>query len=146
MGSPSDYRAIDYTYDYADSTKIFAGEPTGGIFENKEHRRRMREWYGFAPLSGKVCPRRIVGKQCTATTLHSCICTVYRYVLDHPAIWTDTLRGGKVLTAEPFGINGKDIAALSVDLAELELTVAVRAESPYFPGRTVLLLIKPATH
>lgn len=143
MGSLNDSRSIRYTYDYADEKKVFTADPTNGVAYNEEHRRRMREWYGFTPDPGKECPRRVAGKRCTAESSSTCICLEYYNVLDHKAMWKDTLRGNVlVMTAEPFGINGEDIAALHADLADIGLTVAVRSESPYYPGRTVLLLIK----
>jgi Protein of unknown function (DUF3987) len=53
----------------------------------------------------------------------------------------------KVLTAEPYGADGEDLAELFRELADLGLDVSVSARSPYYPGWTVMILMrrKPPT-
>jgi hypothetical protein len=53
-----------------------------------------------------------------------------------------TSDGERVFTAEPYDFSGEDFADLVTACGELGLEVAVHGTSPYFPGRTLLIIIR----
>ena len=108
-----------------------------------EHAARMRDWYGFTAMAGD-CPMRVAGERCHAYRSPTpCICETHFHILDHARVWRSG-RGDIVLTAEPYGFSGDDFAALERDLDDLGLVAWVSAKSPWYPGRTALIVIHRA--
>jgi hypothetical protein len=110
------------------------------------HDERFRRWFGLAPratLTDYPCPRTIVGKRCQAwkDRAELCICQRHDHILDHSRGWTDTT-GDYVHTAEPYDFTGEELAALTADLDALGVGVTVRGMSLWYPGHTVLLIMR----
>jgi hypothetical protein len=82
---------------------------TGDLYANQE--ARAHAWH--RPDTGGTCPRSVAGLRCRNRTGDPCICT--RRTLDHPRRWRHTDRH-TVLTAEPYGVDGRDLAELVTDL------------------------------
>ena len=61
-------------------------------------------------------------------------------MLDHPRVWL-AQDGERVFTAEPYDVDGTEFAALVADCTTIGLGVTVHGRSPYYPGRTVLIVI-----
>jgi hypothetical protein len=105
---------------------------------------RFFEWYGWRPSAARTCLRVFAGKRCTkgyAVHYSMCICDRHYHILDHICRWR-TQDGRDVLTADPYEFAGDEFAALVADCAELGLEARVTGTSPYFPGRTVLIVIE----
>ena len=105
---------------------------------------RFRAWFGWRPSTAVRCPRALAGKRCRQYHQgdNRCICVrLYHPLLDHPRRWIDG-DGEPVLTAEPYEFNGDDFAEVVAECASLGLRVSVRGTSPYFPGRTMLIIIR----
>lgn len=104
-----------------------------------DHERRALAWFGLTPASTRPCPRTLAGRRHIELDRGICICD--NRVLDHPRRWTDR-EGRPVVTAEPYGQDGESLADLLRELAELGLTVLVDGRSPYYPGSTILILMR----
>lgn len=108
---------------------------------------RFREWFGWRPSEAASCPRTAAGKRCLvgSRTPDLCICGKYTHqLLDHDRVWLDE-HGGHVYTAEPYSFDGIEFAELAAECAGLGLDVSVTGTSPYFPGRTTLIVIRKLT-
>lgn len=112
-------------------------------YSNQE--ARFRDWFHWRPSTGATrCPRVVAGKRCRSWTYgEPCMCQQHHHVLDHACRWIDS-QGKPVLTAEPYDFDAEEFTALAADCAELGLEVRVTGTSPYFPGRTVLIIIRRA--
>lgn len=122
-------------------------EAFGSDRPNEPQAARFLAWYGWRPSQGTRCPRSLAGKRCRAYYRDGdgvCPCQrFYASVLDHPRRWI-TRDGAPVLTGEPYQFSGQDFAELVAECAELGLSVSVTGLSPYFPGRTTLIVIRRA--
>jgi hypothetical protein len=129
------------TYVTGDDSFIQFSDP-----DHRGHARRAREWFGWTPLrqgDPTRCPRLVVGKRCQGWD--RCMCAALVHTLDHGRLWR-TEDGKRILTGEPYGCSGKDLAQLVTTVEDLGLEVFVDNCSPYFPGHTVLLVIhEPGT-
>jgi hypothetical protein len=112
-----------------------------------DHQSLMAAWFGLRPSSARRCPRVVAGRRCLAHRyfrdgVARCACEQYEFPLwDHVRIWLDQA-GRYVLTLEPYGANGANVAMLARAMRSLGLVVDVTARSPWSPGRTVLILIR----
>jgi len=105
--------------------------------------RRAAEAFGLRPSRAAICPRTVAGGRCRAW--HSgepCICMRHRHLLDHGRIWLDEA-GRYVLTGEPYDAHGEDVADLLADLAALGLRATFTGRSLWYPGYTLLIVIRP---
>lgn len=103
---------------------------------------RFREWMLLRPSGAGRCPRVAAGKRCElAAGGRDCVCSRLHRLLDHPRMWLDAA-GERVYTAEPYHFDGEELAELVAECRPLGLYVTVHGTSPYFPGRTVLVLIR----
>ncbi len=106
--------------------------------------QRMHAWHGLTPTDLTPCPRVAAGKRCRIYSRQyaQCLCQYdgITGILDHKRIWKDA-QGRKVFTSEPYG--GAHwigyIEEYRQELADLGLTLAVSAQSPWYPLATVLL-------
>jgi hypothetical protein len=126
--------------------------PTTPCEDSDTRDDRMRRWFGLTPrkswhLSHYPCPRAIVGKRCLVYTRNEynagCICQRHRHILDHGRGWVDE-NGSYVHTAEPYDFTGREIAELAADLAALGVNVSLSGQSLWYPGQTVLLVMRAA--
>ena len=117
---------------------------------------RTRGWRGGARHG---CPAHVLGRRC-----HSyrpgrfgdlCICNQLwaafgQDVYDHGRTWTDIRTGQKVQTLEPYWdyLTPEQAEQLLAELrewcAEFGLTAERGERSPYYPGRTTLLIVQKA--
>ncbi|MGH3220229.1 MAG: hypothetical protein ACRDPY_16255 [Streptosporangiaceae bacterium] len=106
---------------------------------------RFRDWFGWRPSTAHPCPRTAAGKRCRAYhDAEPCICQrLHHRLLDHPRMWL-TAKGERVFTAEPYQFDGNAFADLVHDCDQLGLDITVQGTSPYFPGRTALIIIRKA--
>src|SRR5689334_19314118 len=95
------------------------------------HEHRALDWWGLRPSTARRCPRALSGRRHIDPDRGPCVCA--NRILDHPRRWTDR-DGRPVLTAEPYGIDGADLAELLAELAALDLDVHLDGYSPYYPG------------
>lgn len=115
------------------------GDPYNG---EGERERFFAARYGWRPARLRSCPRWIVGKHCQQR--QSCICQRHRNVLDHNRAWLDR-DGKRVLTSEPYGIGDTlGLCAFVQECDELGVHVEIDPQSPWFPGATVLLIMRRA--
>jgi hypothetical protein len=56
-------------------------------------------------------------------------------------MWRDA-HGRSVLSWEPYGIDGDEFAAVVPELLALGLEILIEGYSPYYPGHTVLMIIR----
>ncbi len=98
--------------------------------------------YGWSPSTARRCPLSLAGRRCRMTSGAPCLCS--RRLLDHARRWRDA-DGQPILTAEPYEVDGHDLAGLVGELDALGLEVDLSGASPYYPGATILLTIRPAT-
>jgi hypothetical protein len=111
--------------------------------------RRMKKYFGFRehPRQNTVprCPRVILGKRCLSWQDHNakCACNKHHphHLWDHCRLWRDALNN-RVLTLEPYGINGNEFAQLVANVLALGLDIQVEGYSPYYPGHSVLIIIR----
>ena len=97
----------------------------------------------WRPSNARACPRVVAGKRCRAWsyTGEPCACEGWR-LLDHPRLWRTP--AGHVLTAEPYHVDGEELARFVAVCGELGLRVSLSGESRYFPGATLLLRVERA--
>lgn len=102
---------------------------------------------GWRDSSASPCPRVIAGIRCGLTRDGCCTCGHFYRVLDHARIWI-TRAGERVLTAEPYTTAVDDAALRSLvdECARLGLCVTLDDDSPYWPGRTVLVMVTRRAH
>jgi hypothetical protein len=121
---------------------------------HEEWERRMLKYYGLRPKDPKLarCPRIVAGKRCLlgnpgpAGSLRTCIChSTFHSLTDHRGMWRDAL-GRTVLTWEPYGIYGADFTAVVGPILALGLEILIESYSPYYPGHTVLVIIRQDFH
>ncbi len=108
--------------------------------------QRARDWFHWRSSTAVRCPRALAGKRCRQyhDGDNTCICIQLHYpLLDHAARWI-TAEGEPILTAEPYDFSGQDFADLVAACNDLGLRVSVNGTSPYFPGRTTLIIIRKA--
>ena len=77
---------------------------------DQDERAFALEW---RPSTARRCPRVVAGLRCRAAA-GSCPCRTHRRLLDHARMWIDA-DGRRVLTAEPYGAAGDDLAAFLAD-------------------------------
>lgn len=107
---------------------------------------------GWRRSKGRVCPRQVLGKRCTAygrDWRSACLCTQWQrttWVWDHEHLWLDR-DGNYVLTLEPYlTVGNLHLDELLARAANDGLQVEVSdAESPWNPGATLLLVVTRAT-
>jgi hypothetical protein len=104
---------------------------------------RFRDWFKWCPSTAATrCPRTLAGKRCRSWTYgEPCMCQEHHHVLDHACRWIDK-EGQPVLTSEPYDFGGEQFAGFVTECSKLGLRVSVSGTSPYFPGRTVLIIIR----
>ncbi len=108
----------------------------------RDQQARFRDWFGWRPSTAVRCPRTIAGKRCRNwANGEPCMCELHNHVLDHACRWING-DGNPVLTSEPYDFDAEEFVALAADCAALGLDVSVTGTSPYFPGRTVLIIIR----
>lgn len=99
-----------------------------------------------ARTANGACPRVVAGKRCLSygRSWSGCVCTRYNSLrlLDHARLW-ETPDGERVLTGEPYQLD-KGFQELVGECLMLGLSVTVEPYSPYFPGNTMLVLIRRA--
>lgn len=92
--------------------------------------------------SAARCPWVVAGKRCRVgyAMNQQCICQRYALtILDHSRMWLDP-DGRHVLTSEPYGISDSwDLQGFLTELHELGVRTHISANSPYYPGSTVML-------
>jgi hypothetical protein len=97
--------------------------------------------HGLVPAGARACPRVVAGQHCVGDSDYRCLCRRHYYVLDRARIWLD--RGGHlVLTGEPDSADGTDLVDLITDMSALRLRTTVSGRSPWYPGETVLIVIR----
>lgn len=117
--------------------------------ESDRYRERFPDW---RPSDARVCPRSVACKRCLAhygraagrgAERRPCVCESrhVRRALDHGRIWL-TPDGERVLTGEPYGIDGQTLCRFVADCHTLGLRVDVDPDSPWNPGWTVLLIVR----
>jgi hypothetical protein len=119
-------------------------------------RARDRRWRGVVP---PYCPAPALGRRChlfrPGRFGEDCIChqlwaTFGFSVVDHYRVWTDVRTGQKVQTLEPYWdyLTPEQAEQLLAELrewcAEFGLTAERGERSPYYPGRTTLLIVRKA--
>lgn len=107
---------------------------------------RFPDW---RPSRARACPRSVAGKRCLVPRRARspgaplCVCGSGHAgrVLDHPRMWLTPDRE-RVLTGEPYGINGETLCRFIADCRKLGLQVQVDAHSPWNPGSTLLVVVR----
>jgi|GEM_PF-3543974 len=103
----------------------------------------------WRPSNARACPRVVAGKRCRlyAETRYGleydCACAGWSHtLLDHRRMWRTP--AGLVLTAEPYHVDGEELARFVAVCEELGLRVTLSGRSPYFPGAALLLRVERA--
>lgn len=100
-------------------------------------------WHRLLPVNDlPACPRVVAGLDCHASADHICLCQKWHHVLDHGRLWRRNGAGGYVLTGEPYGLDGHELAEFLDDMHVLGLGVSIGARSPWNRGNTVLIRIR----
>lgn len=110
-----------------------------------EVRDRYRTRFsGWTPSEASPCPRTVAGRRCRWSSRYEdpCICMAYSQLLDHAQMWR-TEGGERVLTVEPYELDGKKLAAFVADCDALGLRVLLQGHSPWNPDETCLLTVRP---
>jgi hypothetical protein len=112
--------------------------------------QRFKDWYGWRPIRNSrsaICPRRVAGKRCLRHTggrgWPECICVYQGGLLDHKAMWKDE-SGNLLFTTEPYHCAADELAAFSGDLVKLGLEAEVLPRSGWYPGSTILIVVRKA--
>lgn len=111
---------------------------TRAVDVHRQHEAAMLDLHGLTPSTRSRCPRVLARRRCAAWKA-SCVCL--SRALDHLHAWTDR-DGRRVLTAEPYQVDGPDLAWLLLELDVLGLDVTASGGSAWFPGSTFLLTIR----
>lgn len=102
--------------------------------------------YGWRRSRAPACPRVVVGKRClVGYSRRRCLCQdYYPRLLDHSAMWL-ARDGTHVLTGEPYDFAPDDVTDLLEAAARLglSLNVEVSSDSPWYPGHTTLVIVRP---
>lgn len=106
---------------------------------HQDQERRAAELFGMRPSTAPACPRAAAGKHCRAAH-ETCVCQRHHHALDHGRMWLDR-DGCRVLTGEPYDLDGVELAALVADMAALGLTVRLDGRSLWNPGYALLIRI-----
>ena len=108
-----------------------------------DYTAKMIARFGFRVSRAQVCPRVVAGKRCRVGWPggRDCLCMRYNgsVLLDHARIWR-TPRGEAVLTAEPYGLKDRYVAAFRAEIAPLGLELEVTNESYWFVGTTLIIV------
>lgn len=97
----------------------------------------------WRPSNARACPRVVAGKRCRAWSRYGerCVCEGWR-LLDHARLWNTP--DGRLLTAEPYHVEGAELARFVAACGELGLRVELSGGSAYFPGAALLLCVRRA--
>lgn len=101
---------------------------------------RYAEWAaerGYRPSQATECIYRVAA----AGKVHKhgyCDCRNRYRVFDHLRMWRNK-DNRYVLTSEPYGAFGDELATFITDCQALDLDVHVSAVSPYYPGYTLMI-------
>lgn len=96
---------------------------------------------GWRPADAHTCPHVIAGGNCQADVNVVCLCQRHHHALDHARTWHDR-DGQLILTGEPYDISGGNLSAFIFDCALLDLRVSISGRSMWYPGSTLLLIIR----
>jgi hypothetical protein len=103
--------------------------------------------FGYRPSRSRYlpCPRQVMGLRCHRYRAldPSCPCLRHQALLDHARLWV-TPDGRHAITGEPYGVRPGCIERLTAEMRTLGLEVVVEPYSPYCPGSTVLIHLRPA--
>lgn len=106
--------------------------------EAQENRARYLDGLTLVPDT-ILCPRIVAGQECRGS---ACLCADHKMrVFDHGRMWRDR-DGNLVLTGEPYGISGQEVANLNSDVQHLGLEVMIYGRSYWKPGDTLRIVIK----
>ena len=101
-----------------------------------------------SPLTlGSACPRKVAGKRCQRDgPKRECICRDFGVGLGwgvcvHPRMWI-AKDGERIMTAEPYEINGALLARFIAACEELGLQVGISGASPYYADHGELIIIR----
>lgn len=117
---------------------------TAGAETRANREERMFTLFGLRPSKAPVCPRAVAGLRCVAwhSSARQCVCVPYCHsVLDHGRMWINKA-GQHVLTGEPYHLHSGTLLSFGQAIEALGLEFTIQAESPYFPGHTVLLMVE----
>lgn len=112
--------------------------------DSTAQQERAAAWHQLRPSQAVRCPRTVAGKRCRTRNVNSigqtepCICN--STLMDHARMWIGR-DGQKVLTTEPYGRDGMDVADFIRELDAIGLSVEVTGASPWNPGATFCLMI-----
>ena len=101
---------------------------------------------GWRRSRAPECPRPVAGKRCLSGYPHRPCCPACqseetRSLFDHQRAWIDDM-GRRVLTLEPYHVDPAARSALKAICDDLSLVIEASVDSPWFPGRTKLLIIR----
>lgn len=104
------------------------------------------DWRRLQHPLGHLCPHTVAGKMCTEADSRSAVaCRFTEFFgtgpLDHKKLWV-TPEGERVLTAEPYTIDGETLATFIGECSDLGLVVEVSGASPHNVGYTIFLEIR----
>ena len=99
---------------------------------------RAAAWHQLRPSDAVPCPRTVARKRCRRRFGEACICDAR--IMDHTRVWLDA-DGRHVLTTEPYGSDGMDLADFLRDLDALGLYTIVTGASPWNPGSTYCIVV-----
>lgn len=115
---------------------------------HEAHADRMARVHALRPSDARDCPQVVAGKRCRCAEgwdVGRAPCPCQRYypqLLDHCRIWLDA-EGRHVLTAEPYSVDGDELADFLADMAALGLRVRISGRSQWHPT-TVLIIVTRA--
>ena len=113
-------------------------------YQSQDQRSRYEEWASATTRRYRAstlghCPRLVVRRVCRSKSVEElCICDRFHRLLDHSHMW-QAPGGRRVLTAEPYNVEGDHLAAFVAECSDLGAVVSLSGSSPYFPGSTLLL-------
>ncbi|MGC5248187.1 hypothetical protein ACPXB3_14845 [Gordonia sp. DT219] len=119
-----------------------------GAADPELHHRRAADWYGLERVWAPPCLRRVVvGTRHRVTRTCDGCCYDGEVELfagptwDHPRLWNHAALG-RVLTLEPYQVDGEQLHALERRATALGASVIVSARpSMYWPGATTLICV-----
>jgi hypothetical protein len=110
---------------------------TATVYDDQD--TRMAAWHGLRASEAVPCPRTVARKRCRARFGERCECA--SWLMDHARIWLDD-DGRHVLTTEPYGSDGMDLADFIHRLDALGLNTTVTGASPWNPGSTYCVVVR----